>query len=100
MGKPEKNIEAWRQRVPVEVRKEQVLAVLQRWFPDQYEFKSGSHIVVTVEKFRGRPGYGPDGDFSIPVRNGQTVKGFYVKGLIQAIDTLREMESGNDVQKP
>lgn len=81
MGKPEKNIAAWRQSAPVEARKEQVFAILERYFPGQYELKPGSHIVVTVEKLKGRYGYGPDGDFSIPVKSGQSVKGVYLRHL-------------------
>lgn len=38
----------------------------------------------------GKPGFGPYGHLSIPVHQGQYVKGYYLKRIAQAIQLLGE----------
>lgn len=44
--------------------------------------------------------YGPEGDFSIPVKNGKKVKRHYVKRLVKAIYLLEEMGVVKDGKRP
>ncbi len=92
MTKVDKTLEKWLKNPPQEVPKRRVLAVVERFFPGQYETKSGSHIVIRHEKLIGIQEYGPDGSFDIPVKGGQKVKGFYLKKLARTIRLLEEME--------
>jgi len=65
---------------------------ITRFFPGQYEQKSGAHIVIQDDRLKGIPGYGPEGDFDIPFKGGQRIKGFYLKRLARTIKLLEEME--------
>ena len=92
MTRVEKKLDRWIDNTPKDAPKDEVLSMLDRFFPDRYEMKSGSHIVVRDSRLKGIPDYGPDGDFDIPVQGGQRVKGFYLKKLAQAIRFLQEIE--------
>lgn len=92
MTKVGKRLSKWLESPPKEEPKDNVIAVLRRFFPGQYEEKRGSHIVVRDDALKGVPDYGPDGDFTIPVKGGQKVKGFYLKRLAQ---TIRLLEGGD-----
>jgi hypothetical protein len=92
MSRAEKKISRWLENPPTDAPKDEVIAVVQRFFAGRFEFKAGSHIVVRDERLRGYPNYGPDGDFTIPVRGGQKVKGVYLKRLAETISLLEEIE--------
>jgi len=90
MAKVDKILDRWLNNTPTDEPIERVIAILNRFFPDQYEHKRGSHIVVRDERLIGIQGYGPDGDFDIPVKGGKRVKGWYLKKLAYTIEFLRE----------
>lgn len=89
MSKIEKTLEKWKKgKQPVP--KEKVIAVLEKYFRHNYEIKGGSHIVVRHPGLEGLPGYGANGEFSIPIKGGQKVKPKYVKDLVKVIEYLVE----------
>jgi len=90
MATVDKKLDKWLNNTPKDEPKERVLAMLKRFFPDNYEEKRGSHIVVKDERLIGVHGFGPEGDFDIPVSGGQRVKGWYLKQLAYAIEIIRE----------
>lgn len=90
MTKIEKKIEKWKgakQPVP----KDEVIAVVKRYFPDSYEYKSGSHILVRHPMLKGIDGFGSRGEFVIAIKGGQKVKPVYLKTLVEAIEYLEEL---------
>lgn len=92
MSKVEKRLSRWRIDTPTDVPVDEVLSILDRFFDGRYVRTGGSHIVVTDKRLIGLPGYGPLGDFSVPVKGGQRVKGFYLKRLAETIYILEELE--------
>ncbi len=94
MSRIEKRISKWKnhqfkQDVPVD----DLFSVLDYFFPGSYKYGEtrGSHIIkVWHECLKGVPGFGPDGDFTIPTKGGKKVKHFYLKDLVKAIDIVRE----------
>lgn len=93
MSRAKKKLEKWRDDTPVDAPVDEVKSFLERHFPGCYGQKGGSHIVVRDDRLKGRDGFGPDGDFSVPVKNGQRVKGFYLKKIIEAIDILAQLDN-------
>ena len=67
-----------------------VLIVLKAFSGFQIDQKRGSHVIVRHELLRGVPDFGPDGEFSFPVKNGRVVKGVYLKRILEAVDLVRE----------
>ncbi|MDM8548713.1 hypothetical protein QUF72_01495 [Desulfobacterales bacterium HSG2] len=98
--KPEKLIMGWRRRVPVEVLRNQLIAVLEKYFPGQYTWRGGSHIVVQDDNLKGLEDYGSEGDFSIPVKSGKKVKRYYIKRLVKTIDLLEQMGVMRNEKRP
>ena len=92
MGKPQKILNKWRENRPKEVRIREVKTVLNAYFPGCWEQKSGSHIVVRHESLKNIPDFGPQGEFTVPVKGGQQVKGFYLKTISLAVDIIAEQE--------
>lgn len=92
MAKVDKLLGNWRNNPPTDVPKEKVLAVLERFFPGQWEKKKGSHIVIQDDRLIGVYDYGPAGDFDMPIKGGKKVKGVYLKKLAQTIELLKELE--------
>lgn len=90
MSRVQKTLNKWLNNTPTDEPRDKVEAMLNRYFEGKYEFKSGSHIVVTDERLKGVPDYGPDGDFDVPVKGGQKVKGLYLKKIAQTIKLLEE----------
>ena len=90
MARADRRIRNWLKNAPTEAPVEQVRSALKRYFPNQYDEKAGSHIVVWDERLKGHEGFGPGGDFSIPVKGGQKVKGFYLERLAKAIQIIEE----------
>jgi hypothetical protein len=92
MTKIIKTIEKWKsskQPVP----KHEVISVVERYFPDSYEYKSGSHIVVRHPMLKGINGFGHRGEFVIAIKGGKKVKPVYLKTLIEAIEYLEELNA-------
>lgn len=90
MTKVDKLLDKWLENTPTDAPIDSVKAILDRFFPNHWDQKGSSHIVVWDKKLIGLPGYGPKGDFSIPVKGGQKVKGFYLKRLSATIKLLEE----------
>ena len=61
MGKAQKLFDEWSDKVPKEVRKEDVHSFLDEYFPNMWEHKKSSHIVVRCEKLKVSPDYQPYG---------------------------------------
>ena len=90
MSKLEKILKKWKsskQPVP----KEEVFTVLNKFFPDGWEHKSGSHIVVRHHLLKQLPDYGSKGEFSIAIKSGKRIKPIYLKELLKVIEYLGEM---------
>ena len=94
MSRIEKRIQKWRnpafkQNVP----KEDLYSVLDYYFEGKWSYggQRGSHIFkISHPLLKGLPEYGPDGDLTIPVSKGRTVKFFYLRKLIKVIDFITE----------
>lgn len=92
MSRVDKKIGRWLENPPTDAPRDEVVAVVRRFFAGRYEFKTGSHIVIRDDRLIGVPNYGPNGDFSIPVSGGQKVKGVYLRRLAETISLLEEGE--------
>lgn len=92
MSRADKKLGKWLNNPPTDAPKAEVLAIIRRFFPGQYEQKSGSHIVIQDDRLIGIPDYGPRGDFDIPIKGGQRVKGYYLKKLALTIKLLEEIK--------
>jgi len=90
VGKLEKILKKWQSR-PTLVEKNEVISVLQR-FGFELDFKRGSHIIVRHEKLIGMPNFGQNGEFTLPVKGGRKIKGFYLLQIIKAIEIIKEKE--------
>lgn len=90
MSKVEKILKKWALR-PTEVNKDEVINILER-FGFELDFKPGSHIVIRHIKLKNQSGFGGQGEFSVPVRNGRTVKGVYLRAVLTAIEIVTEGE--------
>lgn len=94
MSRIEKTLKRWKNSRQ-EVRTEELFPVLNLFFPDMWSYgsKTGSHVIkVTHPSLKGLPGYGPDGDFTIPTVGGQKVKNFYLKDIIDAVNIISHEE--------
>jgi len=92
LSKREKLLRKWLNNPPKEVKKDEVLAVLDYYFSGKYENKPGSHIVITDDRLKDDPRCGPMCDFTVPIKGGQKVKGFYIKRLAEILKYLGEIE--------
>jgi hypothetical protein len=92
MSKIEKILEKWKHGKQL-VPKEEVFAVLNKFFPGRWEHKSGSHVVVRDPLLKHLHDYGPKGELSIPIKSGRKVKPIYLKELLKIIEYLYEMGS-------
>jgi len=90
MSRLEKILKKWKSK-PKEVNRDEVVSILER-FGFKLDFKRGSHIVVNHPKLLNRPGFGRLGEFTVPVKNGRFVKGFYLKQILDAIEIITEEE--------
>ncbi len=91
MGKGQKLLDQWADNPPKEARVQDVETFLNTYFPDMWDQKKSSHIVVRCEALKAFPNYQPYGELSVPVKGGQKVKGFYIKKLIKAVQLLTEL---------
>lgn len=87
MAKTDKILKKWKTN-PKEVRKDEVLNVLNS-FGLELDFKSGSHIIVRHSKLVNQANFGIKGEFTVPSKNGRTVKGFYIKRVLLAIEIIK-----------
>jgi len=92
MAHVDKLIDKWIYNTPKDAPKDQVISVIKRFFQDQYEQKTGSHIIIQDDRLIGINDYGPNGDFSVAISGGQKVKGWYLKKLASTIRLLEEPE--------
>jgi len=90
MSRIDKRYAKWLNNTPTDVPINEVKAILKRFFPEQFKQNGTSHIVVQDDLLIGKPGYGPLGDFSIPIKGGKRVKGRYLKNLVNTIELLKE----------
>ena len=88
MAKIEKILKKW-ESGPTEVEREEVLSVLKR-YAFIIHFKKGSHIIVSHPALVDKPNFGGLGEFTIPLKKGRKVKGFYIKNILEAITIVRE----------
>ncbi len=93
MSKVEKIFKKWENK-PIFVDKEEVISILER-YPFEIDYKPGSHIVVRHPCLINQVGFGVNGDFTIPVKNGQKVRGVYLKTILKAIAIITE-SAGNE----
>lgn len=96
MSKIGKILKKWETK-PTEVSREEVIRILES-FEFGIEFKKGSHIIVSHPKLKNRHGFGALGEFTVPTKNGRTVKGFYLKSILKAIEIITE-ETENETEK-
>jgi len=79
MGSIEKKLGRWRKlKNSQTVPRNEVEAVLNRYFSDRFYFAKGSHIILTDK----------EGEFlfSVPVKSGQRVKARYLKKIVEQIE--------------
>ncbi|MDP3025570.1 MAG: hypothetical protein Q8O10_08555 [candidate division Zixibacteria bacterium] len=89
MSKILKIIEKWKQgNQPAQ--KEEVFTILNKFFPGNWECKSGSHVVVRHPLLSGLPEYGVAGEFSIAITGGRKVKHIYLKEILKVVEYLGE----------
>ena len=88
MSKIEKILRKWESR-PVSVEKDEVLSVLKR-YDFTIDFKRGSHIIVSHSSLVNKENFGKLGEFTIPVKSGQKIKGFYLQRILEAISIIEE----------
>jgi len=95
MSKIGKILKKWESK-PSEISRDEVVRILEG-FGFDVEFKKGSHIIVRHPKLKNRRGFGALGEFTVPTKNGRTVKGFYLKTILIAIAIIKEeTEDGKD----
>ena len=90
MSKSEKLIKKWRRSRPREVRLQEIQTLLNKYFPGQWDWEGGSHIVIRSEFLKKFPAYQPFGEISIPVKSGKKVKWYYTRDLLEAISVIED----------
>ena len=93
MARVDKKLERWANNTPKHAPKEDVLAIIERFFSRQYKQTSSSHIVIQDDRLGGYPECGPAGDFTVVISGGQKVKGHYLRRLAQIIRFLEELKN-------
>jgi hypothetical protein len=91
MGKAQKLFDQWADNIPREARLQDVKTFLNYYFSDMWKQQKSSHIVVRCEALKNISDYKPYGEISVPVKDGQKVKGFYIKRLVKAVRDLSEI---------
>lgn len=91
MSKILKRLAKWKNATQP-VPKESVLAILDRFLPDNYEMKEGSRIIVRHPQLIGVGDCGSQGEFTIAVKSGRTVKPLYLKRLVEVIEYLYDID--------
>ncbi len=93
MGRIDKRLQSWLDGPPQDAPVNQVEALLDRYFHGRYEKKSGSHITVSHEKLLGHDGFGPLGDFVVPVKSGKRVKRRYLRIIAIAVAIIKKVDN-------
>ncbi len=88
MSKLDKILKKWENK-PTFVEKEEVFSVLKQ-FNLEIDLKRGSHIIVRHPCLINKKDFGPNGEFTIPVKSGQKVRGVYLKPILKAISIIAE----------
>lgn len=92
MTKADKVLSRWLNNPPKDERIDKVKAFLDRHFGENWRWEGGSHIIAADERLIDHDLTGPAGDFSVPVKGGQKVKGRYLKRLAILANYLKEIE--------
>lgn len=92
MTKRQKLFDKWKKNTPTTARRSEVEAILDYYFPDEYNWDGGSHIVVESDILKELREIAPLGILSIPVKNGREVKGVYLKTLMKVIEYIQNQE--------
>ena len=92
MGKALKLYKKWTGRIPADVHVQEVITFLNYYFPGMWGQRRGSHIVIRCERLNQFLDYRPNGEITVPIKNGKRVKGFYIKELVKAVCLLDELE--------
>ena len=93
MTKADKIFRSWLTKPPTDAPIEKVKAFIKKNFDENWRWEGGSHIVVEDERLIGHDLAGPAGDFSVPVKSGKRVKGFYLKRLAILAKYLKDLEN-------
>lgn len=83
--------ERWKRNPPTEVRREEFEKVLRRYLGEFLREGSGSsHLyLVSHEALKNLSATRQHGVWSVPVKSGRMVKGYYVKQLVEIVEHLR-----------
>jgi len=98
MSKAEEILQSWEKKRPVEVRVGDVEIVLNKYFPDEWEWKKSSHIVVSSKILTSHPQFRL-GIITVPTVSGKTVKSFYIHNIIKAIGFIKQYEDWKNGKK-
>lgn len=100
MGKKADNlVERWRRQCPPMVKLSDVQKVLKTYGFTQ-RIKRTGHDVYEHPALATRPDlFSHDPHIHIPTVKGRSVKKYYIKHLIQAIDVVREWKKGQDTEE-
>lgn len=88
MSRRDKRLTKWKKNTPKTVPKEELLAVVKYYFPNNWRWEGTSHLIVFHEDLKQFRDYQPYGEISLPCSKGQQFKGFYAKKLITALELL------------
>lgn len=98
MSKAEDILKNWEKTRPVEVRIGDVVIVLEKYFPGEWEWKKGSHIVVSSKILAIHPQFRL-GIMTVPTVSGKTVKSFYINTIIKAVGMIKQYEDWKNGKK-
>lgn len=92
MGSAEELYHRGKQNPPAEVRREDFEKVLRRYLGDFLREGSGSshQYIVAHEALKELSTTRQYGIWSVPVKSGRMVKGYYVKQLVDIVEHLRK----------
>src|SRR5690349_12670443 len=86
-------VRGWRERRPPTVPKEDVITVVEAYFPGYCEYSDrGSHFLIVSHpalRLASEHGYSanfPQGRLSLSHSKGKEVKGYLIRHLLEAID--------------
>ncbi|MDZ7721629.1 MAG: type II toxin-antitoxin system HicA family toxin [candidate division KSB1 bacterium] len=71
------------------MNKKEIFSVLKR-YNFEIDQKRGSHVVVRHRCLINQKNFGAEGEFTVPVKSGQVVKGRYLKQILKAISLIEE----------
>ena len=97
MGRRDKLLAGWRQKPNPEAEVETVEAILSHYFVEGFtKAEGGSHqLRISHPSLYGHPHFA-FGMLSIPVKSGQSVRGFYLKRIAEAIAVMQEAQKAEE----